>query len=52
MQKFAIGKPCAGECHKTINGISYVCPKCEVHYCFACSYYTRWKCAKCGEKLA
>jgi len=23
MQKYAIGQPCAGECAKTIDGISY-----------------------------
>jgi hypothetical protein len=50
--EFAIGELCAGECAKTIDGIFYTCPKCHLHYCFTCSYYTRWKCPKCGERLA
>jgi predicted RNA-binding Zn-ribbon protein involved in translation (DUF1610 family) len=48
---FVIGEPCAAECHKTIDGICYTCPKCGSHYCYTCSYYTRWKCPKCGERL-
>ena len=51
MQKHAIGQLCAGECAKTIDGISYTCPKCGVHYCYTCSYYARWKCIKCGTQL-